>query len=135
MMRQHVGLALLGFGLLIGCRPAGPELGDVTGHVTLDGKPLADATITFQPVADGYTSIAVTDEQGHYQLQFAQGGNGAMVGSHKVIIETGGMRTDPEGNAYAVPERLPAQYNVETKLTREVASGKQTLNFELKSKP
>ena len=45
-----------------GCGRGGPELGRVTGTVTLDGTPLAGARIEFQPQAqDTSPSYGTTD--------------------------------------------------------------------------
>ena len=39
--------------LAIGCGSGGPTLGTVTGQVTLDGKPLPNALVTFMPEGEG----------------------------------------------------------------------------------
>ena len=56
----------------IGCGGAPsdmPELGSVTGTVTLAGKPLADAIVEFRP-AEGRPSSGKTNETGAYTLQY-----------------------------------------------------------------
>lgn len=56
----------------------------VTGTVTLDGNPLADAYLAFVPVGAGEAAYATTDEDGHFDLSthFARG---AKPGEYKVI--------------------------------------------------
>ena len=44
----------IGLGLVGGCNKSDlPSLGKVEGHVTLDGKPVAGATVVFEPVPHG----------------------------------------------------------------------------------
>ena len=74
--------------LIVGCQK-GPKLGEVSGVVTFEGKPLEKATVTFTPV-DGQMSFDRTEADGSYQLQFADGRPGAMLGENVVSIETDG---------------------------------------------
>ena len=73
-----------------GC--GGEKLAPVSGVVTLDGAPLADASVTFQPVAQGGIdagsgSYAKTDAEGRYTLRTVTGDRrGAVVGKHVVRI-------------------------------------------------
>ncbi len=79
--------------LLSGCSD-GPKTAHVSGRVTLDGNPLANAEVMFSPIAPkdnpnpGPTSGAVTDAEGRYTLILADGKEtkGAVVGKHKVMI-------------------------------------------------
>ncbi len=61
----------LGGLLLAGCGPSSdvPKLAPVHGVVTMDGKPLANATVRFIPES-GRPSVGVTDEQGRYELNY-----------------------------------------------------------------
>lgn len=87
-----VALALAGCG-------GGPKLARVSGVVTVDGRPYKNAIVSFQPVAAaggenaGMGSTALTDEQGRYTLMTIDGKSGAVVGKHKVRIQT--KRDDP----------------------------------------
>lgn len=136
-----LNITLLSFSLVLlsGCGGGSdtPPLGTVSGVVTLDEKPLADAEVTFQPET-GRPSLGKTDSQGNYTLAYTVNDNGALIGPHKVIIttaveafsdETGGGQ-DRE----ARPEILPPKYNAQTTLTAEVKSGANTIDFPLKSK-
>ena len=73
--------------VVIGCGPGGPELGTVTGKVTLDGKPVTNGLVTFAPVAKGGASIGKTDANGQYELLFVDR-KGALLGQHKVTVTT-----------------------------------------------
>jgi hypothetical protein len=138
----------------------GPQYAPVKGRVTLDGRPLANVMVTFQPVGGkknenpGPGSAGATDAQGYYTLkvssQHAQG-DGAVVGEHVVrvgvILEGEGTKpTDPEVGSPdgATPEqikelkrreRIPAKYNQNSELRFTVPPGGTTeANFDLKSK-
>src|SRR5688500_14472551 len=67
-----------------------PELAPVTGTITMDGKPLADAEVLFIPASSvGFTAAATTDSSGAYTLQTASGkdsGPGAPAGEYKVTV-------------------------------------------------
>jgi len=86
-----VGLAAL---LLAGCGGGGPKLASVSGVVTVDGKPYKNAVVSFQPQAvsgsenPGVGSTALTDENGKFTLTTMDGKPGAVVGKHKVRIQT-----------------------------------------------
>ena len=105
-----------------------------TATVYLDGKPLADATVTFEPepflgpsyhAHHGQTS-GVGDAQLDAELKGYPGG--IYVGLYRVRISKMVNGT----------ETVPAQYNTATELGREVASGirnsRESTVFRLKSK-
>jgi len=131
--------------LCAGCG-SGYNMAEVSGVVTLDGKPLSNATILFMPKATagndaGPPSNATTDENGKYTLTTAESGSGAMVGKHQVQVFTVSDQPTGEGeggdNVYskANAEKLPAHYNTASTLTFDVpAGGTSEANFELKSK-
>jgi len=137
MIRRIFLLLCLTLPLAAGCRDSGPELGEVTGVVTLDGKPLPNATVEFQPTASGGSSSqGTTDESGRYELMYGVGRPGAMIGEHAVRITTYRMEpADEQGeNMIEHPEILPPKYHEQSELKREVASGSQVINFELESR-
>lgn len=86
-----LGVAAL---LLAGCGGGGPKLAGVSGVVTVDGKPYKNAVVSFQPQGSGATenpgvgSTALTDENGKFTLTTIDGKPGAVVGRHKVRIQT-----------------------------------------------
>jgi hypothetical protein len=72
-----------------GCGGSG-DLSPVAGTVTLDGKPLADATVTFTPLEarkELLPASGVTDSQGRYIL-WTEDQAGAAPGRHAVSIVT-----------------------------------------------
>lgn len=124
--------------VLVGCSGGGdtPELANVSGKVTLDGDPLPNATLTFTPLGKkgGRPSVAVTDDGGNYELKYSAAHAGATPGKYRVQITTATTKTDESGNDVDVPETLPAKYNANSELEKDVEPGSNTINFELDSK-
>ncbi len=114
---------------LPGCgRGDAPELGKVTGVVTLDGQPLPEAQVDFLPAA-GRPSSAETAQDGSYRLQYSADLDGALVGPHTVKIHTA-----VDGRVDRQKELVPPRYHAQTELTAEVKAGSNTFNFDLQSK-
>jgi hypothetical protein len=97
-------LPILGCG---GGSAGGPPYANVTGVVTLDGKPIEGATVTFSPKKEGAMSMGLTDAQGKFSLKTATGKKGAAVGEHDVAIT---LRVDlgPEAPAGSQDDLAPA---------------------------
>ena len=134
--------------LISGCnRGDGVELGEVTGLVTLDGQPLANASVSFYP-SNGRASFGKTNAEGKYELIYIRD-KGAIIGDHKVTITSkvwgeasrkagpGQRPRDVEAAASegAREEMLPEKYTIKTKtvLSAQVSPGTNEHNFELKS--
>ena len=60
-----------------------PEVADVSGVVTLDGKPVAGVNILFQPES-GRAAVGLTNEQGEYELLYLDGVPGCKLGTNTV---------------------------------------------------
>jgi len=125
-------LSILGCLLLLSAIGCGgdkgvPPLGTVTGVVTLDGKPLVDATVAFAP-EKGRISMATTDAAGRYELIYDGRNKGAVIGWHRVLIDT--TPSMDEKNPILVPPR----YNAQSVLTADVKAGVNTFDFALQSK-
>jgi hypothetical protein len=131
--RLFVGLAAGVVLVAGGCgRPSHlPELGDVSGTVTLDGRPIARATVSFEP-GQGRTSLGTTDAQGRYTLEFAGGYKGAVLGQHTVRIGTG-QGSLPDAHGKFVAESVPAAYNMHSTFAADVKPGQNTFTFDLSS--
>jgi hypothetical protein len=106
-----------------GCSDSRPyRTAPVSGRVTLDGQPLADARLTFQPERDpkaggimnGPEAHGVTDADGRFTLTTVFKDRGATIGRNRVTIMTRKMEPvsqDPEARMKQVaPERVPAKY-------------------------
>jgi hypothetical protein len=143
-LRLFVLLALVA---LCGC--GGPyKVAPVSGKVTLDGKPLAKATVTFAPMATkenqspGPTSHGGTDADGRFTLSLstAPPTPGSVVGKCRVYIST--ILSDPVtddrdagGPVKRVRDKVPDRYNKKTELVFDVpAGGTDLANFDLTSR-
>ncbi len=109
----------------------------VSGTVTLDGEPLADATVVFAPsgsnLESGRPSFGTTDASGRFELQSLGGHNGAVVGDHAVSIST--SQVDQNTQEVLAEETLPPNYNARSELSFTVpSSGTDDARFELNSK-
>jgi hypothetical protein len=112
------------FAIIVGC--GGSGVAPVSGHVTLDGRPLEHADITFQPDGSQRPSVGRTEADGRYELAYKRGEPGALVGNHTVRINV-----SPE--LVRNPPRIPARYDRESELRREVKPGDNVFDFDLES--
>lgn len=88
-----------------------------------DGHPLQGAKVVFQPDEAKPPSYGTTDADGRFELMRRQGIVGAMMGQHTVQISI------PSNSP-----RIPARYNTESELKREVKAGEDNeFDFELTS--
>lgn len=149
--RVLCGLSLF---LVVGCG-GDSSLAPVEGVVTLDGKPVAGASVTFTPVEGGRPAVGETGPDGTFQLTTFESGDGATIGPHQVAVvavetQAGsggqsadedmaslsgyGPKTRPETKkwlvpkSYADPRTSGLEYKVEAGSTNEA-------DFALSSKP
>src|SRR5262245_62445218 len=132
-----------------GCGIGSYTISTVSGRVTLDGKPLAKASVTFVPMATqgnqspGPTAQGKTDADGRYTLAVDPNRPGAVVGKCRIYITTivpelmG--KTDPDRDAGGprtlVRDRVPEKYNMRTELVFDVPpGGTEKADFPLFSK-
>jgi hypothetical protein len=127
-VRQFLGLVLVV--LTVGCGTTGPEVASVSGTITLDGKPLENATVTFQPVS-GRPSFGTTDKDGKYEMGYTLQRSGVMLGKNSVYIRT---RMENESGQVVQKEFLPAKYHDRSELTAEVEKKANVIDFQLSSK-
>ncbi|MBR4976394.1 MAG: carboxypeptidase regulatory-like domain-containing protein, partial [Thermoguttaceae bacterium] len=119
----------------------------VTGVITYNGEPLADATVKFIPTdATGSQSYGKTNEKGEYKLQTLLGAAdaGTTPGDYVVTVdcvdevETGRMKKNDDGEDVPETEEIqlvPARYlnGATSGLTATVVKGSNTFNFDLTS--
>jgi len=115
-----------------GCGSGGPPLGEVTGTVTLDGKPLVGASVQFDP-GNTRPASGVTDNQGNYKLSFIPGTEGAPVGNNIVRIYPKSSNETGDDLPESEIVSIPAKYNEESELTAEVTTGANKFDFALES--
>ena len=132
---KQLGLAVTMIGVVVlvstcGCGPSQdlPDLGLVTGTVTLDGTPTQGLQVRFEPQGAAL-SMGMTNASGQYELYYTNNAKGAAIGKHIVRIE---QFDDPDGQG--TPVMIPARYNVDSTLTADVTAGENTIDFDLTSK-
>lgn len=97
----------------------------VTGTVTLDGTPLADATVSFES-AENTSRVATTGALGKFTLNIEESGE-SVIGKYAVRIHT-----TAEGDFFK-GDGVPARYNEKTELVVDILDGKNDFNFRLDS--
>ncbi|QDT77796.1 hypothetical protein Mal35_12240 [Gimesia maris] len=101
-----------------------PELGQVHGTITLDGKPLEGVSVLFEPES-GRPSTAITDAAGKYEAQYLIDEPGVKLGPGTVRVEWGIDATGP---------KIPNQYGSKSELKLEVQPGENEFNIDMQSK-
>ncbi len=149
LKRAASSLPLLAVLYAAGCGDARFDYAPVSGQVLLDGEPVEKARVVFMPRATGDSleagpySNGETDSEGRFELRSveARPHDGAVVGTHRVVVSTRRSRLDPEDPDIEIvtePERIPRQYTNyrSTPLTIEVPEeGTETANFSLEPDP
>ena len=107
-----------------GCRKSGPELAPVSGRVTLNGKPLENADVVFQPDNGKSPAIARTDADGRYELAYKRGVMGGPVGQNTVQIRV-------SRELVRNPPHIAARFNSQSELRREVKAGQNEFDFDV----
>lgn len=134
MMLKIGSLVITGLVLTVfvaGCgKPAAdlPDLAPVTGTVTMNGEPLANASVEFIS-ANGQVASGTTDAGGKYELVYVGGNKGAELGENTVRITT--VLDAPAPPGYKDP--IPAKYNESSELKVKVEPGTNTHDFALES--
>ncbi len=127
MRRRFILATLFIISLHSGCSdqaPDMPELGQVHGTITLDGKPLEGVSVLFEP-ENGRPSTAITDAAGKYEAHYLIDEPGVKLGPGTVRVEWGIDATGP---------KIPNQYGSKSELKLEVQPGENEFNIDMQSK-
>ncbi len=104
------GAVLLGLAaFLVGCGGGGGDqygVQPVSGVVTCQGKPVANATVNFTPVKEegraegrpGRVALGITDENGKFRLTTYENYDGAIVGRHTVTVGLNSANEDDQSD-------------------------------------
>lgn len=145
-----IGIYLISL-LCIGCSGGGsdykvPELLEVSGTVTLDSKPLTNATVIFSPQSgtQGNGAMGVTDDSGKYSLRHKSSKPGIEPGKYYVTFSKWALPDGspiPEGKTAAdveakeiIPEKFRTVTELGPKNIAEVKANGEMIDFQLKSK-
>ena len=117
-----------------GCSSDLPPLAPLTGTITLDGKPFANGSLMFSPVAGGRPSVAETNAQGEFEALYQLGIPGAIIGKHSVMFEAGGsdepLSEEDEMNLHKKNPGPPKNFKI-SPTEVEVQKGGTVVNFTL----
>jgi len=136
--RRMLPLMLL-TAVCVGCFGNKEELGLVTGQVTFQGKPVADAVVLFRDASRGIHMRAVVDKEGRFEVSMAAG-YGLPLGTYQIGVAPaidgpkGPVDLDELVAAKPVPRPdIPERYrDTQTSgLTFAVGSGENVLNIEM----
>ena len=122
-------LVVASFVLFSGCNSE--KLATVTGVVTLDGKPVQGLEVNFEPTGstEGRTTgTGYTQADGSYSLYYPGFKKGSPTGEY--VVRISGSESLDDGTKV----RVPAKYNAQSELKREVVPGDNKIDFELTSK-
>ena len=128
----------------------GRDSATVTGLITLDGRPVADIGVTFEPKGKGARqgSFGITDSDGRYTLRFADNElDGALIGVHRIVfsdVSAASAVDDSEDDDLdydvepAIESRIPRRYTSDRYKSEgmefEVKPEDNQADFELLSK-
>jgi hypothetical protein len=141
-MSARLAAPLAAVAALAGC--GGADVYDrlpISGQVTLDGKPLQDGYVVFEPKAGQPTQSGGMIQGGKFDVPRE---DGAVAGLYSVGIFSGA--TAPTGVEVATPEAekasrrgrgeiVPRRYNIDSILTSEIkAEGPNVFQYELSTK-
>jgi hypothetical protein len=109
-IRPVAGAGLLVLALFAGgCGPRRPVVTPAEGIVTLNGKPLPNATVEFVPTLEGlgpeWSSVGVTDDTGHFTLRCGDK-PGAATCVHRVVVREGPVPREARGQSEHAQEAL-----------------------------
>lgn len=129
----------------LGCTPAGPPSPEklpvvsAGGTVTYQGKPVADASVSFQHSEGKVSATGKTDAQGKFKLSTYGADDGAPAGKYRVTVAVSGVKEIEPGVLAPIPEGgvqspIPPKYSnpTESGLDVEVpAAGSSDLKVDL----
>ncbi|MCA9246048.1 MAG: hypothetical protein KDA42_03005 [Planctomycetales bacterium] len=134
--------ALVLLPMFAGCAGDDFPLAPVSGTLMLDGRPVANAQVAFEPqrlgdaINAGPGSYGTTNAQGQFELRTADGRAGAVIGAHAVIFSTYQAKQGENFEMIVVAEELiPQGYRTGPgRLTFTVpAEGTTHADFQLSS--
>jgi hypothetical protein len=120
--------------LLAGC---GGSTANVEGTVTFDGQPVDGGAISLVPSGSKEPVASARIVGGKYSIvankKLTPGAYAVQITWMKSTGKKVKNENDPGTEIEETKQVIPAEYNVNSKLTTEVKSGSNTANFELKA--
>lgn len=111
-----------------------PGMAVVTGTVVLDGQPVEDGTILFEPKdGEGQAVSAVIKKDGRFEARVPQGEKCVRINWPKVTGQKKVSDTPDSLVIDTVEEMVPEKYNSKSALMISVGMGKSKLDFRLET--
>jgi hypothetical protein len=101
------------------CGRSRPPVAPVSGRITLDGRPVTTGVVFFYPAA-GRMATGQIDADGRYRLGTFTPTDGALLGSHQVVIES---RTVEQTFAQPPPAAAELPAEAPEAVRREMEAG------------
>ena len=118
---------------IMGCGPE-PDVGQISGTVSFEGKPVAKGSISFVPANGQGPSGGSEVIGGKYKCDAALGSCKVEIRSPKVVGKRKLYDTPDSPEQEVYEEVLPQKYNEATELTIEIKKGSNEKNWDLKLK-
>lgn len=115
---------------VVGC--GGPVEGTISGTVTMDGQPLKEGLIRFEPTGPNAHPVDVPITDGKYTATLAPGEAKVSIRANKVIGKTKMYDTPDSPTVDKVVELIDPQFNDTSTLRHTVTSGQQSKDWEVK---
>jgi hypothetical protein len=115
--------------LMVGCEK--PNIGTVTGTITVDGSPAKGGSIAFFPVDRKSSTAGSEIVDGKYAAKVALGAAKIEIRVPKVIGEKKLYNTADSPKKEILAESLPAKYNDQTELKLDVQPGENRQDYSL----
>jgi len=135
MTYRKLGAALVllaGMALVSGCSSSIPKH-KVTGSVEIDGQPVAEGQLAFQPTDSKLPAEGATVKDGKYSANLAPGSYKVKLTATKKVPLAPGEATGTPGEKDKLVSIVPDHYNDQNPLTAEV-KGAGEIDFKLTSK-
>jgi hypothetical protein len=120
--------------IALGCGPA-DGLVDIGGTVKLDGKPIDNGSISFEPVDGKSPTAGATIASGAYKVRVSSGKMKVKISAAKVVGKRKAYDTPDSPQVDVTEDAVPPKYNIATELTSDISKPTNNLDFDLKGKP
>src|SRR5262245_31539415 len=117
------GLLVATLWVAAGCSGSGPRMGEVTGSVTVDGKPAESGAISFFPLDGKSPTAGGMIKDGRYTAKVPVGNAKVEIRVPKVVGKKKLYDRPDSPEQPILQEVLPPKYNDQTELKFEVQSG------------
>jgi hypothetical protein len=112
---------------VVGCGGGGPSLVDVSGTVTMDGKPLDQGEIIFESLDGSVGPGAGPITDGKYAVKVPKGSKKV-----KILSSRAGAKVDPVMGSAPLESRIGPEYNDRTTLKVDIQGNQTDVNFQVK---